>query len=334
MPRDTLADMTDFRGKLAVVTGAGSGIGRELALQLARAGASVALCDVFEDTLGEARAACTAALAPGMKLSAHVCDVTSEAQVLEFRDAVKEQHQTDCIDLLFNNAGVAGGGSFIKDPRAQWERTFNVCWFGVYFCTRAFLPLLIESKRACLVNVSSINGIFALDSNGPHTAYSAAKFAVKGFSEALLTDLRVHAPHVSLLLVMPGHIGTSIVTNTLRSHGITEPKLMSDDQLPALRGWLDARNIPHATLSDQQVRDLMQSRFDSFRNTAPLSAAQAAEQILGAVWSGRWRLLVGKDAELIDRYARAQPEQLYEPAYLTELITELGQLKSAGKPKS
>jgi NAD(P)-dependent dehydrogenase (short-subunit alcohol dehydrogenase family) len=326
--------MKDFRGKLAVVTGAGSGIGRELALQLAQAGASVAICDVFEDTLAETKALCEAALAPGMKVSAHRCDVASEAQVLEFRDSVKRDHQTEHVELFFNNAGVAGGGSFIKDPRAQWERTFNVCWFGVYFCTRAFLPLLIASERACLINVSSINGIFALDSNGPHTAYSSAKFAVKGFSEALLSDLRVHAPHVSLLLVMPGHIGTSIVTNTLRSHGITEPKLMKPEELPALRSWLDARNIPHATLSDEQVRELMQSRFDSFRNTAPLSAAQAAEQMLAAVLSGRWRLLVGKDAELIDKHARESPEELYEPAGLQKLLSELSRLRDANKAGS
>jgi NAD(P)-dependent dehydrogenase (short-subunit alcohol dehydrogenase family) len=325
--------MQDLRGKLAVVTGAGSGIGRELALQLSRAGASVAICDVFEDSLAETKAACEAVLAPSMKVSAHRCDVTSEAQVLEFRDAIKREHKTEHVELLFNNAGVAGGGSFIKDPRAQWERTFNVCWFGVYFCSRAFLPLLIASERACIVNVSSINGIFALDPNGPHTAYSAAKFAVKGFSEALLSDLRVHAPHVSLLLVMPGHIGTAIVTNTLRSHGITEPKNMTPEELPTLRRWLDARNVPHATLSDEQVRDLLQARFDSFRNTAPLSAAQAAEQILDAVWSGRWRLLVGKDAELIDKFARESPEQLYEPARLTQLMTELMRLKEAAKAK-
>lgn len=320
--------MNDFRGKLAVVTGAGSGIGRELALQLARAGASVAMCDVFEDTLADTKSACEAVLAPGMKVSAHRCDVTSEAQVLEFRDAVKRDHRREHVELLFNNAGVAGGGSFIKDARAQWERTFNVCWFGVYFCSRAFLPLLIASERACMINVSSINGIFALDMNGPHTAYSAAKFAVKGFSEALLSDLRVHAPHVSVLLVMPGHIGTSIVNNTLRSHGITEPKQMTPEQVPTLRAWMDARNISHAGMDDDQVREMMQARFDSFRNTAPLTAAQAAQQILGAVWSGRWRLLVGKDAELIDRYARKDPEQLYEPAYLTQMITELGQLKN------
>jgi NAD(P)-dependent dehydrogenase (short-subunit alcohol dehydrogenase family) len=311
--------MQDFRGKLAVVTGAGTGIGRELALSLARSGASVALCDVFEDTLAQAKAACEAVATAGAKISAHSCDVANEAQVIAFRDAVTLAHATDHIELLFNNAGVGGGGSFVRDSREQWERTFNVCWFGVYYCTRAFLPLLIASSEACIINTSSINGIFALDSNGPHTAYSSAKFAVKGFSEALLTDLRLNAPHVKLVVVMPGHIGTSIVANTLRAQGIKEPKNMSAEEVAGLRLWLAARNLPHDGLSDDQVRGLVQARFDSFRDNAPVSAAQAAEQMLDAVRTGRWRLLIGADAKLIDKLARENPEQLYEPEFVLNL---------------
>jgi NAD(P)-dependent dehydrogenase (short-subunit alcohol dehydrogenase family) len=321
--------MQDFRGKLAVVTGAGTGIGRELALALARAGASVAICDVFEDTLAEAKAACEAVTRGGAKVSAHRCDVSNEAQVLAFRDAVKSEHATDHVELLFNNAGVGGGGSFINDPREQWERTFNVCWFGVYYCTRAFLPLLIASSEACIINTSSINGIFALDSNGPHTAYSSAKFAVKGFSEALLTDLRLNAPHVSLVLVMPGHIGTSIVANTLRSQGIKEPKNMTAEEIVGLRLWLDGRKVPHAALSDDQVRQLVQARFDNFRDNAPISAAQAAEEMLAAVRSGRWRLLIGEDAKSIDMLARENPDQLYDPEFLLKLREQLASARQA-----
>src|ERR1700712_1897823 len=117
--------MQDFRGKLAVITGGGSGIGRELALALVRAGAHVAICDVFDDTLGEAKAACEAAAAAGARVSAHRCDVSDEAQVIAFRDAVMSTHATDHINLLFNNAGIAGGGSFIREERARWEQTFN-----------------------------------------------------------------------------------------------------------------------------------------------------------------------------------------------------------------
>src|SRR5262249_57919553 len=99
--------------------------------------------------------------------------------------------------LLFNNAGIGGGGGFVKDDRAEWERTFDICWFGVYYCARAFLPLLTASDDAYIVNTSSVNGFWAcLGPDVAHTAYSSAKFAVKGFSEALLVDLRLNAPHV------------------------------------------------------------------------------------------------------------------------------------------
>jgi NAD(P)-dependent dehydrogenase (short-subunit alcohol dehydrogenase family) len=311
--------MKDFRGKLAVVTGGGTGIGRELALQLVAAGADIAICDVFDDSLADAKAACEAMAASGARVSAHRCDVADEAQVLAFRDAVLREHATDHVELLFNNAGIAGGGSFVKDMRATWERTFNVCWFGVYYCTRAFLPLLIASSEACLINTSSINGVFAIDRNGPHTAYCSAKFAVKGFSEALITDLRVNAPHVSIVLVMPGHIGTSIVENTLRSLGIKQPRDMLGEEVKVLRQRLKMRGVSVDQLDDDQVRDIVQKNLDSFRDDAPLSAAQAAAQILDAVRTGKWRLLVGEDAKFLDREAREHPDELYDPAFLEQL---------------
>jgi NAD(P)-dependent dehydrogenase (short-subunit alcohol dehydrogenase family) len=207
--------------------------------------------------------------------------------------------------------------------RANWERTFNVCWYGVYFCARAFLPLLIASPEGCIVNISSINGIVALDPNGPHTAYSSAKFAVKGFSEALLIDLRVHAPHVSLVLVMPGHIGTSIFANTLRSQGIKQPKDMNDAEVSTIRAWMKRRNIPDAGLTDQQVRDGGQAMVDSFRDNAPVSAAQAAELILRAVREKRWRLLIGEDARFLDQMAREHPEELYDLEFLKRIREEM-----------
>ena len=311
--------MESFRDKLAVITGAGSGMGRELALQLVRAGAHVAICDAFEDSLSNAQRACEAAASTGTRVSAHHCDVANEAQVLAFRDAALAAHQRDHVDLLFNNAGIGGGGSFIADSREHWERTFNVCWFGVYHCTRAFLPLLIASPESCIVNTSSINGVFAIQPNGPHTAYSTAKFAVKGFSEALLTDLRIHAPHVSLVLVMPGHIGTDIMTNSFRSLGIKQPKDMTAEELVAYRGWLTSRHIPVAGLSDEELRKRAQAQIDAFHDHAPVSAASAAEQILTAVRTKRWRLLIGDDARFLDEVARKHPDELYDAQFLASL---------------
>jgi len=117
--------------------------------------------------------------------------------VLRFRDEVSVQHATNRIHLLFNNAGIGGGGSIIVNERAEWERTFNICWGGVYLSTRAFLPMLRAADEAHIINTSSMNGFWAsVGPYTPHTAYSAAKFAVKGFTEALIADFRMNAPHI------------------------------------------------------------------------------------------------------------------------------------------
>jgi NAD(P)-dependent dehydrogenase (short-subunit alcohol dehydrogenase family) len=323
--------MRDFRGKLAVITGGGTGMGRELARQLAGAGAHVAICDVFEDNLFEAKAACDVVAAAGVRVSAHRCDVADERQVLAFRDAVLTTHRTDHVDLLFNNAGIGGGGSFIRDDREHWERTFNVCWFGVYNCARAFLPLLIASREACIVNTSSVNALIAIDpQGGPHTAYSAAKFAVKGFSEALMLDLRFHAPHVKLVLVMPGHIGTSIVTNTMRSQTMAAPETMTAGELSAIRERMALQGFPKENLSDDQVRAFVKQRIDAFQDNAPITSAEAATIILDGVREGRWRILIGEDAHRFDKLARERAENLYEPSVLRELRNQLQAARAKG----
>jgi len=116
-----------------------------------------------------------------------------------------------------------------------WERVFAVDWWGVYYCARVFLPLLIASGDGVLVNTSSVNGLWAsLGPGMPQTAYSTAKFAVRGFSEALIEDLRVHAPHVRVAVVMPGHVGTDIIVNSLRAQGLPNPQRISDAQVQRL----------------------------------------------------------------------------------------------------
>jgi NAD(P)-dependent dehydrogenase (short-subunit alcohol dehydrogenase family) len=125
-----------------------------------------------------------------------------EAQVLRFRDELLDQHASDHVDLVFSNAGVAGGASFVKDSRQEWERTFAINWQGVYFCARTFLPLLIASGDGVLVNTSSVAGFWATAGSGaPITAYCTSNFAIKGFSEALIEDLRSHAPQVRVVVV-------------------------------------------------------------------------------------------------------------------------------------
>jgi NAD(P)-dependent dehydrogenase (short-subunit alcohol dehydrogenase family) len=306
-----------FEGRIAVVTGGGTGMGRELARQLSAAGCHVAMCDVSADDMADTKALCDAESPAGTRVTTHVADVSNEAQVVAFRDAVVAAHCVDRphIDLLFNNAGIGGGGSFVSDERATWERTFNVCWGGVYLCARAFMPLLIASESSRIINTSSVNGFWAsLGSGQAHTAYSAAKFAVKGFSEALITDLRMNAPHVKVSVVMPGHIGTSIVMNSYRAHG-AEPKELSADQIDAIRRRLAGQGIDLGGVSDEDIRLGMQAQAEGFRDNAPTSAAAAAAVILDGVRAGRWRILVGDDAHRLDELVRADPASAYDPVF-------------------
>jgi NAD(P)-dependent dehydrogenase (short-subunit alcohol dehydrogenase family) len=248
----------------------------------------------------------------GTSVTAHLCDVSDEVQVRRFRDEVVQQHVNDHLDLLFNNAGIGGGGSLITDPREVWERTFAVDWWGVYFCTRAFLPLLMKSADAMLVNTSSVNGFFASMGPGvPHTAYSTAKFAVKGFSEALIEDLRVNAPHVKVALVMPGHIGTDIVVNSQRAHGLPDPEDMTAADIEPWRSELVRRGMASSNASLGELLQGFRKFGDDFKRNAPLSAAEGAAIILQGVKDGKWRILVGKDAAAVDKAVRADPENAY-----------------------
>ena len=316
--------MKDFRGKIAVVTGAGTGMGRELARQLAAEGCHVALCDLFPDNLDETRRLCEAEAPAGTRITSHECDVSDEAQVLRFRDAVQSAHAAGHINLLFNNAGIGGGGSFVSGDRAEWERTFGVDWFGVYYCARAFVPLLVASDEGALINTSSVNGFWAsLGAAIPHTSYSAAKFAVKGFTEALITDFAVNAPHVSAHVVMPGHIGTSIALNTRRVLSGGDTELLTASELEQVRERLARQGVPNASaLSDNDIRAFVRQGAESFRDNAPTTAAQAATTILDAVREGRWRILVGDDAAALDRLVRADPEAAYQPEFLSRMQNE------------
>ena len=228
--------MDSFTGKLAVVTGGGSGMGRELVRQLAAQGCSVAACDLNPDTVAVTAATAWAAAPPGVAVTGHACDVSDEAQVLRFRDELLEQHASDHVDLVFSNAGIVGGDSFVNGSREEWERTFAVNWWGVYYCARAFLPLLIASGDGVLVNTSSVAGFWATAGPGapPITAYSTSKFAVKGFSEALIEDLRSNAPQVRVVVVMPGDVDTDIIANTRRALGLPEWEQLSDAELQEL----------------------------------------------------------------------------------------------------
>jgi NAD(P)-dependent dehydrogenase (short-subunit alcohol dehydrogenase family) len=317
--------MRDFSGKIAVITGGGTGMGRELARQLVAEGCSVAMCDLSETNMAETARLCRQEAGQGAKVTTHVADVSLEDQINRFRDEVKAEQQTDKVHLLFNNAGIGGGGSFVTASRSEWEKTFNVCWGGVYYGCRAFLPMLMAADEAHIVNTSSVNGFWA--SLGPqtaHTAYSAAKFAVKGFTEALINDLKLNAPHVKCSVVMPGHIGTDIAINSRKVLAGSDDGTLDAATLAMARRRMAAMGVPAEQLTDAAIQAAIEEQGRAFRDNAPTTAAEAAKIILDGVKSETWRILVGQDAHNMDAMVRADPVHAYQPDFFERMMESTG----------
>ncbi len=318
--------MKDFAGKIAVITGGGTGMGRELARQLVAEGCNVAMCDVSAEAMAETKRLCEVERLPqGLRITTHIADVSIEDQLQRFRDELIEQQATDKIHLLFNNAGIGGGGSLFTNTREQWERTFNICWGGVYLGVRTFLPLMVKADEGHIVNTSSVNGFWATVGLGvSHTSYSAAKFAVKGFTEALINDLRLNAPHIKCSVVMPGHIGTSIVSNSRKVQSGTDSDRLNDNEIALIRARLAASGTDTSTMSDEDVQAGAAERARNFRDEAPTTAAAAAKIILDGVKAERWRILVGADAHRLDQRVRETPERAYDAEFFQSFAAEVG----------
>jgi NAD(P)-dependent dehydrogenase (short-subunit alcohol dehydrogenase family) len=323
-----MAQNGSFVSKLAVVTGGGSGIGRELVRQLAAQGCSVAACDLNADTVAVAAATAWAAAPPGVQVTSHVCDVSDEAQVRRFRDELLEQHASDHVDLVFANAGVSGGASFVKDSREEWERTFAINWWGAYFCARTFLPLLIASGDGVLVNISSVAGFWATAGAGaPITAYGTSEFAIKGFSEALIEDLRSNAPQVRVVVAMPGVVNTDIYENSRRALGQPAWDQLSDAELLELlpenaRATLIEMGLLAEDFSADDLRQMIRRMKPELQGKG-FTAAQAATIILDGVRSGAWRILVGEEAKMLDQHVRANPEAPFDYENYAEMYGPL-----------
>jgi short-subunit dehydrogenase len=253
------------RGSVAVVTGAAGGIGRALALDLAAHGCSLALADL--DEAGLATAAATARMS-GVSVSEHVLDVADAASVSALPDAVLAVHGR--VNLLVNNAGVALMGDFTQTSPEDFAWLFEINFWGTVRNTRAFLPVLRREPVAQIVNVSSIFGIVA---PGGQTAYSASKFAVRGFSEALQHELETTGVGVSV--VHPGGIATAIARNARVSVGI--------DRADAKRA------------------------LELFTHLAITSPEQAAARIVTGILRREKRILIGRDARLLDALQRLLP---------------------------
>jgi NAD(P)-dependent dehydrogenase (short-subunit alcohol dehydrogenase family) len=315
--------MEFFAGRLAVVTGGGSGIGRALVRQLAREGASVAVLDLHPETAEETAALARAEAPEGVRVTAHAVNVVDEAALVSTRAAIVAAHGRDDVNLLFNNAGIAGAGSMLVDDRAAWERVFDICWRGVYLGCRVFLPSLVASEEGYIVNTASINAVWPTHGRGmPSTAYGSAKYAVKGLSEALVEDLRTHAPHVRVAVVMPGGVGTNIGANSSKILGGGSIVRAAADGRELLRGM----GAPVDILSDDEVAavlDRLPSAMTELGYVLPVE--EAAAIILRGVHEGRWRILVGIGADRLDRLVRENPEGALDldgtPPWLATLVT-------------
>lgn len=257
----------ELGGKTAVITGAASGIGRALALELASQGVHLALADISESGLAQTVAAVHAA---GGKASSHRVDVASREAVEEFATAAVRIH--GAVQIVINNAGVALSSVSVQDlAYADLEWILGVNMWGVVHGSKAFLPHLLQQPHANLVNVSSIFGVTAA---GRSAAYSMSKFAVRGFSEALRQELR--GSPVALTVVFPGGVRTAI-----------------------------ARNVRPATNGDA-VAD-PEAAIHRFETTARTSAQAAATCIVDAIRRDAPRVVIGGDAKFLDLLARLRP---------------------------
>jgi short-subunit dehydrogenase len=261
--------MTAIQGSAAAVTGAASGIGRALALELAARGCDLALAD--RDEAGLQAVAAEISKAGQRKVSVHRVDVGSPEQILEFAAAATAAHPK--LNNLINNAGVALLGQFDEIEQAQMEWLVNINFWGVVHATRAFLPHLARQQASHVVNISSIFGIIAPPGQ---TAYCAAKFAVRGFSESLRHELAMANSPVRLSVVHPGGVLTNIVRNSRTGVGITD----------------NARRA-------QSIE-----RFDAIAKTTPPAAAQ---RIILGIEKNQPRILIGGDARFMDLLQRFRP---------------------------
>src|SRR6266852_4308438 len=261
--------MTAIRGSAAAVTGAASGIGRALALELAVRGCDLALADRDEAGL-QATAAEIGRAAP-QKVTVHRVDVGEPKEIADFAQAAVTAHPG--LNIVINNAGVALMGQFSEIDQAQMDWLMNINFWGVVHSTRAFLPHLARQREAHIVNLSSIFGIIAPPGQ---TAYAAAKFAVRGFSESLRHELQMAASPVRLSVVHPGGVSTNIVRNSRAGTGVT----------------------------DNARRAQTIERFDAVAKTTP---AAAALRIITGIEKNQPRILIGNDARFMDLLQRFRP---------------------------
>ena len=263
--------MQEFKDKVGVITGAGSGIGKELALGLSRLGCRLSLSDINADSLSETEELIKAA---GGEVVTHVCDVSDRKAVYTF--AANTINRYGSADLVVNNAGMALDAIGVSQlDISDFEWIMGINFWGVVYGTKAFLPYLKRSKDGVLVNISSIFGITGIGGQAP---YCTTKFAVRGFTESLRMELYAEAPHLTAICVHPGGIKTNI-----------------------------ARNSKEALNSDRSDPE-KEKRLKEFEEKAlVMPPSRAAEIIIAGIRKRKERILIGKDARRMDFLARLWP---------------------------
>ena len=283
--------MKNFADKVAAITGAGSGMGRTLALELARRGCHVAVSDINEAGLAETVAQVGAI--GGVKVTSQKLDVADRAGVHAWADRVAKDHGK--VNLIFNNAGVALGSTVESTDYKDFEWIMGINFWGVVYGTKAFLPYLKASGEGHVINTSSLFGLIAFPMNN---AYNASKFAVRGFTECLREELDLFPCGVSATSVHPGGIKTNIARSARR-----------DPALSAKLG-VDA-----------------ETATKEFEKQFITTAEKAAEIILKAVEQNRRRVLVGPDAKVVELLQRLMPES-YQAIVVNMTRKRLAQQKA------
>eukprot|EP00510_Aplanochytrium_minuta_P006995 CAMPEP_0184041796 /NCGR_PEP_ID=MMETSP0955-20130417/64188_1 /TAXON_ID=627963 /ORGANISM="Aplanochytrium sp, Strain PBS07" /LENGTH=318 /DNA_ID=CAMNT_0026332301 /DNA_START=52 /DNA_END=1005 /DNA_ORIENTATION=- len=296
-------------GGVAVITGGAGGIGFELAKLLLSKGCSVSICDNSEERLESAvkKLREVSSKNENVKCSSHVVDVTDRECVERYSRTVVDEHGK--VSLLFNNAGVVAANTLENSSWEDIDTVMNVNINGVINCTKIFLPILSTEKEAYVVNISSLEGIIALPGD---LTYCTSKFAVRGFSEALMLDNALTKPHVRVLVVHPGMIATDMIMNN--ETRINPNALM----IKGYEKYTDKVNV----LS-------LSNGFKSISSTTP---AQAAAQIISSVAGNKTRCLVGTDCYILDLLFRLFPRFFYNKyVYFPTVAVVLFLVKTVGK---
>ena len=279
--------MKSFKDKVAVITGAGSGMGRYLAVLLAKDGADVSVCDVNEETLNE-----TVEMLRkyNVSVSSHLLDVSDKDAIEALPGKVIEQHGK--VDMVFNNAGVTTGTHFKDMDENNWDWVMGINFDGVINSTRAFIPHMVDSPEAAIVNTSSIFGMVAVPGQ---TVYHATKFAVRGFTESLAMEMKKTNPNLQIHCVHPGHIGTNIAADAR-----FDEENFNQDETQASNS-IFTRNAPK---SQKEMGDM-------FREGG-MHPSKAAEIILNGVKKNKTRIFIGLDAKLLDLSQRIFPKHYHK----------------------